>query len=229
MLNDYTDNNLYFREQVNKLFYDEYEKNPWGIFTDAFLGEEALFYIFLKRYGLDWSDNRDKYIYIPFMAGMAGDIKPTFNRPSDLKPKHNEYKFYKHRHYINNHSMAYMHYQYNFRLILATYLLQKQVNIPPDMLYCPNIHVRILREKNIEIQCRDLAKYQHNWRQEKYLNNFTVDFLLGKLFLALEHTNVSIDGFKPEAYSNILSLEHSDSGLAEVLNNNFWYSKEVFV
>ena len=221
LLWDYASDNQRFHEQCKNLIEDQHQQNPWNIFGRPFLDEEGLFYIFLRKNGYDWTSNTsDQYIYIPFMADMLSNIETTYNRLSVLKPKHNEYKYKQYRHYLNNKPMAYMHYQYNFRLILAFYLLQKRLNIPNEMLYCPDIKIETLINNN-------MANQQQSYRQNNYINNFTADFLLGKLLFTLQNTTTQIDGFKPEIYRNILSLENQ--GLEEVLNNNFWYSKEVFV
>lgn len=229
MLHEYADDPTKFYQKITLTLEEDRDNDPWGIFSYPFLTEEALFYIFLKTHNLDWSDRRGLYIHIPFIASMFGKIQKRFDRQSDLKPEYNVYTHKDHRHFINNSPMAYMHYQYNFRLILSFYLLQKTLSIPKDMLYCPNIHTIMLRSKNTESYYHNMAQHQKLWRQKKYTYNFIADFLLGKFLVATEHTDATIENFKPEIYKNILSLERSDLGLVEVLNNNFWYAKQVFV
>ena len=194
--------------------------------------EEGLFYVLSKRYRDAWTQSDNKYLYIPFMYDLYKELnKPTWKRVSTLNDTNNRYTFVDGKHYINSKPLAYMHYQYNFRFILSFYLLQKQLGVPYHFMYCPAMAhdmtpIRDDISSMLTKHTHHLMTWQKTFRQDLYRQNLIPDILICQLMnVVKDHETFGRNLFD---YKNILQIEKTGE-LQYILNNDFWYSKNIFV
>jgi hypothetical protein len=193
--------------------------------------EELLFYWTTKSFKLSWKDNREKYLYIPFMQWLTSDasFSSLFNSSGNI------YEYVMHKHYINSVPLAYMHYQANMRLILAAYTMQQIMMIPDKYKYCPEIcnfygSIDDLISGNTK-KILDMAKY----RKDCYKNNSIIDLWIlnmvcqfmsnGVKYYAKPHCG-QCEFTNPGTLDSILEFEKT--GLEAILNKTFWFAKDVF-
>lgn len=210
----------------------------WDISISSFINEEQLFYYLINKYNLSYYDTSNRHIFIPFIPEMydfnSGNILhgKTVTMMAPLKGIHNKYEFNhsNKKHYINNIPMAYMHYQYLLRSILFYYNLQKELHIPQHLMYCPDLTVYRIED----IEKRSLLDY----RKDSYKDNFINDLVLRELigFFDTVRSCPGMPGDDGTQYctniktniSMLNSLYFEKEGLADIFNNSFWFSKNVF-
>jgi hypothetical protein len=210
-------------------------QNAWSVMgpkpNNMSILEEGLFYVLLLRHNLDWKST-NQYLHIPFMYDLYQNLdSATWKRISLLQNSDNNYQFINTKHYINNQPLAYMHYQYNFRFILSFYILQLAIGIPKDSLYCPAMagDMTPLRKDIrhlIKNHCSAIKNNQKNFRHSQYSCNFVPDILLCQLMDINKHNRLF--GTDPFMYHNMIDIEQN-GGLCDVLNNTFWYGKNIFI
>lgn len=209
-------------------------QNPWSILgpmpNNMGILEEGIFYAMLLQRRLDWHiDNQ--YLHLPFIYDLHKDLNESnWKRISTLKSEKNQYNFINTKHYINNKPLAYMHYQQNFRFILAFYLLQKAIGIPSESMYCPAMSEDMTPLRHdissiVQQHCETIKSNQKTYRIDSYGNNFVPDILLCQLMNVNKHNTIFNTNLF--SYKHMLDIERNGS-LKDILNNNFWYSRNLF-
>jgi hypothetical protein len=185
--------------------------------------EELLFYWTLKAFSVNWVDKSKNILYIPFMQWLRsgrGLVEP-------LLEKGNQYDFIFRKHHINNIPLAYMHYQANFRIILSTYLAQREMGIPNKYKYCPTLF-------NFYSDINNLLFYNHKSEEEKFDRETCMNMFLSNIIAQVCENGITIRT-KPHLRNGGVLIGSLDFllnfekiGLSEILNKDFWFCKNFF-